>query len=70
MEPYLGQLLYFVLLRAYKARLRTGFEAGGVQMKFDVNNLRLTGTFDLPLDGSINIETGEYSIKAKDFLVE
>lgn len=69
MEPHLAQSLYTILLRAAKARLREQYTEGGVQLNFDVNNSKLTGTFEIPLEDSFNTENGEYILKAKDFLV-
>lgn len=67
-QENLAQTFFSVALKASKATKKPGVVESSVTYMRDLVNKRITGSFILPLEETINEETGEVSHKVADSL--
>lgn len=65
-----SQHLFTAILRATLARLRPGYQSGGVSIEWDLGNEELRGTFTIPIKANIDGSSGEYVVTTQEFLEE
>ncbi|MGL5923857.1 hypothetical protein, partial [Chroococcidiopsis sp.] len=62
--------LFRAILRASKSTVNSAFFEKGVTLDWDLDKGELKGTFSIPIQGTVNNETGKFEITAKEFLEE